>query len=209
MMAWFTKRREIVSHIVTELAVNYRYCTNSDPPSRQTPTQYPGVGKPRMNNDDIYSLDGRCTCGAVKYRITAAPIFVYCCHCTWCQRETGSAFGLNAMIEANRVALLEGEPELVNVPSPSGKGQKLFRCPTCRVTVWSNYARAGGAVRFVRVGTLDEPSRVPPKLHIYTIAKQPWVILPTDVPAVEYYYERSDYWPAESLARIEALAKTG
>ncbi len=161
-----------------------------------------------MTDDATFSLDGRCTCGAVKYQITAKPLFVYCCHCTWCQRETGSAFALNAMIEASRVELLEGEPELVSVPSPSGNGQKVFRCPTCRVTVWSNYARAGDAVRFVRVGTLDEPGRVPPSIHIFTAAKLPWVILPGDVPAVEHYYERADYWPAESLARIEALAKS-
>jgi hypothetical protein len=158
-----------------------------------------------MTDDDAFALDGRCTCGTVKYRITAKPIFVHCCHCTWCQRETGTAFALNAMVEADRVELLEGEPELVLVPTPSGRGQKVFRCPSCRVTVWSHYAGSGDAIRFVRVGTLEEPGRLPPDIHIHTVAKQPWVVLPSDVPAVEHYYDRADYWTLESLARIEAL----
>ncbi|MBT5264091.1 MAG: GFA family protein [Rhodospirillaceae bacterium] len=158
-----------------------------------------------MTNNNNFSLDGRCTCGEVKYRITAKPMFVHCCHCSWCQRETGSAFALNAMVEASHVTVLEGEPELVPIPTASGNGQKLFRCPTCRVTLWSNYAGAGDAIRFIRVGTLEDPSQLPPDIHIFTSTKQPWVVLPSDVPSVENYYDRTDYWPAESLARREAL----
>lgn len=158
-----------------------------------------------MSDHADYPMNGRCTCGSVKYRITSKPLFVHGCHCRWCQRETGSAFATNAMIEADRVELLEGEPEPVLVPTPSGGGQKVFRCPTCRVTVWSNYLRAGEAVRFVRVGTLEEPDTLPPEIHIHTVSKQPWVSLPADVPAVEAYYSRDDYWPAECLARIAAV----
>jgi len=86
-----------------------------------------------------------------------APLFVHCCHCRWCQRETGASFALNALVEADRVTLRRGQPEIVITPSNGGKGQKIARCPTCRVGVWSNYAGAGDAIRFVRVGTLDEP----------------------------------------------------
>ena len=118
----------------------------------------------------------------VRYRMTSAPLFVHCCHCRWCQRETGTAFALNAMIEADRVSLLQGEPEVVDTPSNSGQGQKIARCPKCRVAVWSNYAGAGDAVRFVRVGTLDEPDRVPPDIHIFTSSKQPWVVLAAQHP---------------------------
>ncbi len=149
--------------------------------------------------------DGGCTCRFVRYRMTSAPLFVHCCHCRWCQRETGSAFALNAMIEADRVELLAGRVELVATPSNSGKGQKIARCPVCRVAVWSHYAGAGDAVCFVRVGTLDEPDRLPPDIHIFTSTKQPWVVLPPGVPAVAEYYATSEYWPAESLARRAAL----
>ena len=128
-------------------------------------------------------FDGGCTCRAVRYRMTSRPLFVNCCHCRWCQRETGTAFALNAMIEADRVHLLQGELEAVDTPSNSGKGQKISRCPSCRVAVWSNYAGAGDGVRFVRVGTLDEPDRMPPDIHIFTSTKQPWVQLPADMPA--------------------------
>jgi len=133
------------------------------------------------------------------------PMFVHCCHCTWCQRETGAAFALNAMIEADRVELLQGEIEVVNTPSSSGKGQKITRCPKCRVALWSNYSGAGDAVRFVRVGTLDEPGRFPPDIHIFTSTKQPWVMLPESTPAVPEYYKGSEYWPKESLERRAAL----
>lgn len=151
------------------------------------------------------TFDGGCTCGGVRYRMTARPLFVHCCHCTWCQRETGSAFVINAMIEADRVVLLQGRHEVVNTPSNSGRGQKIARCPDCRIALWSNYAGAGDKIRFVRVGTLDEPDRLPPDIHIFTASKQPWVLLPRNVPAVERYYDRDIYWPEESLERRRAL----
>ena len=140
-------------------------------------------------------LEGGCTCRAVRYRMTAKPLFVHCCHCRWCQRETGASFALNAMIESDRVVLLKGEPEVVDTPSNSGKGQKIARCPRCRIAVWSNYAGAGDAVRFIRVGTLDKPDRLPPDIHIFTSSKQPWVVLPRGTPAVKEYYDRTKYWP--------------
>jgi hypothetical protein len=150
-------------------------------------------------------IEGGCTCRAVRYRMLSKPLFVHCCHCTWCQRETGTAFALNAMIEADRVELLQGDVEAIDTPSNSGKGQKISRCPKCRIAVWSNYAGAGEAIRFIRVGTLDEPARFAPDIHIYTSTKLPWVVLPPDRPAVPEFYRASEYWPKESLERRAAL----
>jgi hypothetical protein len=158
-----------------------------------------------VTGEGDFSLEGGCTCRAVRYRMTSRPLFVHCCHCRWCQRETGASFALNAMIEADRVVVLKGSPETVNTPSNSGKGQKIVRCPTCRIALWGNYAGAGDAVRFVRVGTLDEPDRLPPDIHIFTASKQPWVVLPPGTPAVAEYYDRNEYWPKESLARRRAI----
>jgi hypothetical protein len=152
-----------------------------------------------------FPAEGGCDCRAVRYRMTSKPMFVNCCHCRWCQRETGASFALNAMIEADRVTLLAGEPVVVHTPSASGKGQKIARCPHCQVAVWSNYAGAGDAVRFVRVGTLDEPDRLPPDIHIFTASKQPWVVLAPQIPAVPEYYDRERHWPAASLERRRAL----
>ena len=149
--------------------------------------------------------DGGCTCRQVRYRMTTRPLFVHCCHCSWCQRETGSAFVLNAMIESDRVQLQAGDVVIVDTPSASGKGQRISRCPRCAVAVWSTYAGAGDAIRFVRVGTLDEPARLPPDIHIYTASKQPWVQLPPGTPAAAEYYKASERWPAESLERRAAL----
>jgi hypothetical protein len=151
--------------------------------------------------------DGGCTCRAVRYRLLAAPLFVHCCHCRWCQRETGSAFVLNALIETSNLELLAGAPETIHTPSESGEGQQIVRCPRCHVAVWSHYAGAGKRVAFVRVGTLDEPDALPPEVHIYTASKQPWVVLPEGVPAFRAYYDAKKLWPAESLARREALLK--
>jgi len=156
-----------------------------------------------MDTDDV--IDGGCTCRAVRFRLLSKPLFVHCCHCRWCQRETGASFALNAMIEARLVIALGGTPEAVMTPSLSGKGQKISRCPTCQVAVWSNYSGAGDAVRFVRVGTLDMPDRLPPDIHIFTESKQPWVILPPDVPAVPQYYDRKQYWPPDRLERYRAV----
>ena|SRR5258706_15316911 len=151
------------------------------------------------------AFPGRCTCGAVRYRMTSRPLVVHCCHCRWCQRETGASFALNAVIEADRVALEDGAPEVVLTLSNSGKGQRISRCPACRIAVWSNYAGAGDALRFVRVGTLEEPDGLPPDIHIFTSSKQPWVILPEGVPAVPEYYGKKQYWREDSLARFKLL----
>jgi hypothetical protein len=151
--------------------------------------------------------EGGCTCRQVRYRLTSGPLFVHCCHCRWCQRETGAAFALNAMIEADRVELLSGEPEAVMTPSASGKGQKIWRCPRCRVALWSNYSGAGDGVRFVRVGTLDNPDEMPPDIHIFTMSKQPWVVLPEGTPAVAEFYDIKQMWPKQSLERRAAMKR--
>ena len=158
-----------------------------------------------MQSDDIFPLEGGCDCGFVRYRMLTRPLFVHCCHCRWCQRESGASFALNAMIESDRVRLLGGEPEIVDTPSASGKGQKIARCPRCRIALWSHYAGAGPVVTFVRVGTLDQPDHLPPDIHIFTASKQPWVVLPPQTPAVAEYYDRETCWPPESLARRQAL----
>ena len=150
------------------------------------------------------NFEGGCDCGAVRYRLTSRPMFVNCCHCRWCQRETGSAFALNAMIESDRVALLAGPVDIVDTPSASGIGQRIARCPACRVAVWSHYG-GRAQVSFVRVGSLDDPDAFPPDVHIFTTTKQPWVVLPEGVPVMAEYYESAKLWPAQSLARREAL----
>ncbi|GAA0746500.1 GFA family protein [Ideonella azotifigens] len=150
-------------------------------------------------------IEGGCDCRMIRYRLNLAPLFVHCCHCRWCQRESGASFALNAMIESDAVDSLGGEVALVHMPSESGEGQQIARCPRCQVAVWSHYAGAGPLVKFVRVGTLDNPDLLPPDIHIFTASKQPWVLLSGDVPAVPEYYDRAQHWPASSLQRRELL----
>jgi hypothetical protein len=150
------------------------------------------------------SLEGGCSCGAVRYRLTSEPLFVHCCHCRDCQRQTGSAFVINALIETDRIERLSGEPEPVSMPTDSGRPHDIYRCPDCRTAVWSDYGRRP-ALRFVRVGALDDPSALPPDVHIFTRSKLPWVALPPDVPAVEVFYDMEKLWPAASLERRQAI----
>jgi hypothetical protein len=149
--------------------------------------------------------EGKCACGHVTYQLMSDPLFVHCCHCSWCQRETGTAFALNAIIEADRVELLSGDVEVIDTPSNSGKGQRISRCPICRVAVWSNYGRAGDLARFIRVGTLLEPHRLPPDVHIFTSTKLPWVVLDDGAPVFEEYYSTKEQWPEASLERRRVM----
>ena len=159
-----------------------------------------------MTTPAALPLEGGCDCRRVRYRMTETPLFVHCCHCRWCQRESGAAFAVNAMIEADRVESTADEPEIVDTPSASGAGQKIARCPQCRIAVWSNYSGAGPLVRFVRVGTLDAPDRLPPDVHIFTSTRLPWVRLPEGVPAFAEYYDWKQLWPAASQQRRSRLA---
>lgn len=149
---------------------------------------------------------GHCTCNHVQFRMLAKPLIVHCCHCTWCQRESGSAFAVNALIENHLLELTHGNVEVIGTPSNSGRGQKIARCPLCRVAVWSHYSHK--RVSFVRVGTLECASSFPPDVHIYTSTKQPWVELPAGVPAMKGFYLRDKVWPQESLDRMAELNKT-
>ena len=154
------------------------------------------------NKDGV--REGGCACGSLRYRMTGRPLIVHCCHCRDCQRLSGAAFAVNAWTEASNVELLAGETEAVVVPTSSGSGQKVIRCPRCRVAVWSHYLRATEAMSFVRVGTLDEPDSLSPDIHIFTRSKQPWVTTPSDVPSVEDYYDAAAYWTEDSLKRMAA-----
>ena len=149
-------------------------------------------------------LEGGCACGKLRYRLASGPMFVHCCHCRDCQRQTGSAFVLNALIETDRVELVSGETQAIEVQTDSGRPHAIWRCAACKVAVWSHY---GGIQKlsFVRVGTLDEPSRLTPDVHIYTRSKLPWVALPAGVPAFEAYYDSKKLWPPESLERRKAI----
>lgn len=152
------------------------------------------------------SLEGGCACETVRYRLTRAPMITHCCHCTWCQRETGSAFVINAVIESSAVELLGTPPEVILTPSESGKGQLIARCPDCQVAVWSHYPTAREAAAFIRVGTLDDRTAISPDVHIYTASKLPWVHLADNKPAfAQFYPDATTVWSPEALARWSAV----
>ncbi len=151
---------------------------------------------------------GGCACGTVRYQLASEPLFVHCCHCLNCQRQTGSAFVINLLIETDRVDVVAGTPQAVDVPRDDGPDQRIFRCPTCQVAVFSQYTSP--QLRFVRAGTLDDPIGVTPDVHIFTRSRVAWVTLPPATPAFDVYYDTEALWPAASFQRLKAaLASTG
>jgi len=152
-------------------------------------------------------VEGGCSCGAVRYRLADEPLFVNCCHCLNCQRQTGSAFVINVLIESDRVEVIAGEPVAVDVPRDDGTVQRIYRCSNCQVALFSDYTRP--EIWFVRAGTLDEPASVAPDAHIYTRSKLPWVTIPEGVPAFDVYYDSKALWPPDSLARVRAALSAG
>jgi hypothetical protein len=150
------------------------------------------------------NLEGGCACGAVRYQLSSPPMFVNCCHCRDCQRQTGSAFVVNAVIETDRIGIVSGKPEPVPVPTESGRPHDIYRCAICHTALWSDYGRRP-ALRFVRVGTLDDPAALPPDAHIFTRSRLPWIELPKSVPAFDVYYDMEALWPAASLKRRRVL----
>ena len=153
--------------------------------------------------------EGGCACGHVRYRMASGPLIVHCCHCHNCQRQTGAAFAVNALIEADRVEVIEGDVTEIMVPTPSGEGQQIARCPKCQVAVWSNYHMGGlfERIRFMRVGTLDHPDTMPPDVHIFTLWKQKWVVFPPKDYVVDEFYDVSKTYSKESLKRRDILVE--
>lgn len=148
-------------------------------------------------------FQGGCGCGAVRYHFTSAPMFVNCCHCTRCQQETGSAFAVNAVIELDRLVVEKGTLETADVPTDSGRAHQVFKCAQCALILWNAFG--DWPMRFVRVGTLDDPSALVPGAHIFTRSKQPWVVLPEGAPSFDAFYEPPKVWPPESLVRFQAM----
>ena len=152
------------------------------------------------------SRTGSCSCGAVQYRLASAPMFVHCCHCLLCQKQTGGAFAINALIAADRVRITRGKEKLeaISMPTLGPAPHDIYRCRDCRVALWSDYGRRK-VLLFVRVSTLDAPHAIVPDVHIFTRSKVPWVKLPAGARAFKVYYDRFQEWPKASLARREKL----
>jgi hypothetical protein len=160
---------------------------------------------PRPNTNPPF--DGGCACGAVRFRMHERPMYVHCCHCTRCQRETGGPFAHHAIIEFSKFSVLQGEPEFVLVPTDSGGKHWVARCPACRAAMWNEHGTRKAITRYVRVGTLDDPTACPPLAHIYVKSRQTWVVVPANTPAFQGYYDAAKTWPADSLARYDEAKK--
>jgi hypothetical protein len=162
-----------------------------------------------LDSKTFSPLTGGCACGHVRYRMESPPIIVHGCHCRYCQRMSGSAFAVNAMIEADRVMSIgAGEPEAIHTRSALPAGQKIHRCPRCFLALWSNHSKLGDAIVLINVGTLDEAEHLSPDVHCFTATKHPWVTLPNSVPAFEGDYDAAKVWSADATERLAAATRS-
>ncbi|MGQ0654683.1 MAG: GFA family protein [Betaproteobacteria bacterium] len=127
---------------------------------------------------------GGCMCGAARYRIEGEPLTFYACHCTDCQRRSGSAFGLSMLVPRKAVALTQGETLPVEAAVENGRVKRAVACAKCRTHLWGVSGR-NPEVLVIRPGTLDDKSGLAPVAHMWTRSKQPWVALPPHVPTFD------------------------
>lgn len=135
-------------------------------------------------------------------------MFTHACHCTDCQRTTGSAFVIHSVLLGDDLQV-EGETKAGMLPSGSGAGCEIHFCAACGTYIWCRYLYHKVDVIALRVGTLDDTSQVSPQAHIFTRSKQPWLKLPEDVPAFEEALNRDAVWTAESIERYENASPVG
>jgi hypothetical protein len=146
---------------------------------------------------------GHCACSSVHYELTETPLIVHACHCSNCQRVSGSAFAINIWIEAKHVNLTQGELSSKILAAGDGSDHEVFFCSGCGTYLWSNYHRAPGENLFVRAGTLENPEEVEPDVHIFVRSKVPWLELPADAVSFDAYYDMKTVWPSDSLDRFQ------
>lgn len=144
---------------------------------------------------------GRCLCGEISYQIIDKPLFTHACHCTDCQKVTGSAFGLSMFILRQDFQMLSGTPTVAHPPQQYGVAA-IYACGDCGCAIYRTHSYLDKFV-FPFPGTFDDTTWVKPQAHIYTRSKQPWVQLADDEPAFEKQYKRDDVWPEASLKRLK------
>jgi hypothetical protein len=144
---------------------------------------------------------GGCGCGAVRYQLSGPPLFTHVCHCSECQRRTGSAFGLTMMIQRTQLEIIQGELKGISVNTDSGTLKTSYFCPACGVHIWNERDRDSSIYAF-RPGTLDNASGIVVGAHVWTCSKQAWVKLDPAIPAFKKMYDRGEVWPPTSLDRV-------
>ncbi|MGB3847346.1 aldehyde-activating protein [Sphingopyxis sp. YF1] len=142
---------------------------------------------------ELSALAGRCLCDSVRY--TVRPGFrmrPYACHCHDCQRRSGSAFGIQlGVAEADLV--VEGEVIEGRHVQPSGAVAGIFACPVCLTRLWTTNDQRPGFAN-LRAGTLDNSPEIEPAAHFWIRSKQPWIVLPEDVVALDTQPQSPDEW---------------
>ena len=127
---------------------------------------------------------GGCQCGAIRYEVAGEPRQVVACHCTDCQRQSGSAFGMTMVVEVSAFRITAGTPRIYHSTSSTGRAKAGAFCPDCGTRIYHQPQWRKGTIS-VKPGTLDDTTWLQPQIHIWTASKQPWVTIPEGVEAHE------------------------
>ena len=127
---------------------------------------------------------GGCQCGAIRYDILGAPELLLACHCTDCQRQSGSAFGMTLVVSEEDFQLTKGDVKTYSLKSAAGRPKLGAFCPNCGTRIYHKPEWRKGMVS-VKPGTLDDTSGLKPTLHLWTSSKQPWITISEGVEAYE------------------------
>lgn len=127
---------------------------------------------------------GRCLCGEIEYRLNEEPVTYYACHCTDCQKRSGSSFGLSMLVKRSSLEVTKGEPSLQVLKGPDGTPRRQRNCRSCGIRLWSEPAKYP-ELAVLRPGSLDDIKSFQPVAHIWTRSKLPWVQIPAGTPSYE------------------------
>jgi hypothetical protein len=158
-----------------------------------------------MSGDDATIRQGGCGCGAVRYRIERAPIFVNNCYCALCQLQTGSTSSAYAFFEIEAVEVLSGKLKRFAQQTGTDRKQKVMQCSECGIGLFFQPWPTGRHGICVRLGTFDDPWDIVPDAAVYVTERMPWVTLPEGIPTFDAYYNPDTLLPPERNARLRAL----
>ena len=129
-------------------------------------------------------ITGGCQCGAIRYEFNGEPVQQVACHCTDCQHQSGSAFGMSVVVNADDFRITKGEPKHYHSTSSTGRRKLGAFCHECGNRIYHQPEWRRGRIS-IKAGTLDDASWLKPQVHLWTKSRQPWVIIPDDADAYE------------------------
>ena len=153
------------------------------------------------------AIHGGCFCGSTRYRLETAPLFCYACHCTDCNKQTGSVYACFTSIENDHITSIGALPPKITTAIRSGGIiRHMASCGKCGTRLWAS-GDTTPVTADIATGTLDLPELMEPDLHSYIESKISWAILPESAKTCRGPFDYRKHWPKSSLKRLEAAVQ--